>query len=76
MAEEIESEGKKKPKKEGKRTKKAHRKMKKSSYYSFSAEKIERKKRFCPKCGPGTFMAEHKNRFACGKCAYTEFKQK
>jgi len=33
------------------------------------------KKKTCPKCGPGYFMAEHKNRFACGKCGYTEFKK-
>ena len=33
-------------------------------------------KRECPKCGKGIFLAEHKNRFHCGKCAYTEFKSK
>jgi small subunit ribosomal protein S27Ae len=26
----------------------------------------------CAKCGAG--MGEHSNRFACGKCGYTEFK--
>ncbi|MCL4383641.1 MAG: 30S ribosomal protein S27ae [Candidatus Marsarchaeota archaeon] len=26
----------------------------------------------CPKCG--SRMAEHENRFSCGKCSYTEFK--
>ncbi|HJK62525.1 MAG TPA: 30S ribosomal protein S27ae, partial [Methanocorpusculum sp.] len=31
--------------------------------------------RHCPRCGPGVFMGEHKDRFACGKCGYTEFKQ-
>jgi len=30
--------------------------------------------RTCPKCGPAVFMAEHKDRFYCGKCHYTEFK--
>ncbi len=29
--------------------------------------------RSCPKCG--SRMAEHKDRFACGKCKYTEFKK-
>jgi small subunit ribosomal protein S27Ae len=38
--------------------------------------KIERTKRHCPKCGPGTFMGEHKDRVSCGKCGYTEFKKK
>ncbi len=28
--------------------------------------------KFCPKCG--SRMAEHKDRFTCGKCHYTEFK--
>lgn len=30
--------------------------------------------KMCPKCGRR--MAEHENRFACGNCAYTEFKGK
>jgi small subunit ribosomal protein S27Ae len=30
--------------------------------------------RQCPKCNSG--MAEHSDRFSCGKCGYTEFKQK
>ncbi len=33
------------------------------------------KKRACPKCGPGTSLAEHKNRLSCGKCHYTESKK-
>jgi len=33
------------------------------------------KAKFCPKCGAGVFMAEHKDRFTCGKCKYTEFKK-
>ncbi len=28
--------------------------------------------KFCAKCGAR--MAVHENRFACGKCGYTEFK--
>jgi len=31
---------------------------------------------FCPRCGVGTFMAEHEDRFSCGKCGYTEYKAK
>ncbi len=34
------------------------------------------KNRSCPKCGPGIFMANHKNRTSCGKCSYTEMKSK
>ena len=29
--------------------------------------------KFCPKCG--SRMASHANRFACGKCGYTEYKK-
>lgn len=42
-------------------------------YYDVSGDKIERKRRSCPKCGAGVFLAEHKDRVACGKCGYTEF---
>ena len=31
-------------------------------------------RRHCPKCGSCVFLAEHKNRFSCGNCGYTEFK--
>ena len=34
------------------------------------------KKQNCPKCGPGTSLGTHSNRVACGKCGYTEMKQK
>lgn len=34
-----------------------------------------KKKRACPKCGPGINLAEHKNRFSCGKCGYYERRQ-
>lgn len=48
----------------------------KKDYYAVQGDKVERKKRNCPKCGPGVFLAEHKDRSACGKCGYTEFKAK
>ena len=32
--------------------------------------------RICLKCGPGNFLAEHKDRFYCGKCHYVEMKKK
>jgi small subunit ribosomal protein S27Ae len=32
------------------------------------------KKSFCPKCGEGVRLAEHKDRFHCGKCGYTRWK--
>jgi small subunit ribosomal protein S27Ae len=51
------------------------RKKKKSEYYVVKDNKIERKKLFCPKCGAGVFLAEHADRFTCGKCSFTQWKQ-
>jgi len=33
-----------------------------------------KKLRNCPKCGPGVRLAEHANRYACGRCGYMEKK--
>ncbi len=30
--------------------------------------------KYCPKCGPGVWLAEHKDRRSCGKCGYYEKK--
>lgn len=40
--------------------------------YNISGKKIERKNKSCPKCGPGTFLAAHKDRLVCGTCHYME----
>ena len=48
----------------------------KKDNYQIKGNKLERTRRSCPKCGPGVFMAEHKDRTSCGKCGYTEFKKK
>ena len=48
-------------------------KQKKGSYYKVEGGKLIRKK-YCPKCGPGIFMAQHDKRLHCGKCGYTEFR--
>lgn len=44
-------------------------------FYKISNSTIERTKRECPRCGKGIFMADHKDRYTCGKCGYTEFKK-
>jgi small subunit ribosomal protein S27Ae len=49
--------------------------MKGHELYDIKDDKIQRKKKVCPN-GEGVFMAEHPDRFACGKCGYTEFKKK
>ena len=43
--------------------------------YDATGDTIKRKKRTCPKCGTGVYLAEHANRSTCGKCGYTEFKK-
>ncbi len=48
---------------------------KKWEHYEVSGNDIKRKPN-CPKCGPGTFLAQHKDRATCGKCGYCEFKSK
>lgn len=44
-------------------------------YYSVKDGKVSRKNTWCPKCGPGIFLAVHGDRMSCGKCGYTEFKK-
>lgn len=48
--------------------------MSKRELYEVQEGKVMRKRKMCPKCGDGIFMAEHTNRLSCGKCGYTEFK--
>lgn len=48
--------------------------MKKIEFFKVEGDKINRVRKHCPKCGPGVFIAEHKDRLSCGKCGYTEFK--
>ena len=47
-----------------------------SALYDISGDSIKSKNKFCPKCGPGMFMAKHSDRVVCGKCAYVEFLSK
>ena len=44
--------------------------------YKIEGDSITRVNHTCPKCGEGTFLAEHNNRYTCGRCGYTEFKRK
>jgi ubiquitin-small subunit ribosomal protein S27Ae len=42
--------------------------------YEVSGETLQRTHKSCPKCGPGTFLAEHGDRRSCGRCGYSESK--
>ncbi|MGA8843609.1 MAG: 30S ribosomal protein S27ae [Nitrososphaeraceae archaeon] len=44
-----------------------------SQIYEIDDGKLNRKKRECPRCGRGVFMAQHSDRSTCGKCSFTEF---
>ncbi|MCL4345729.1 MAG: 30S ribosomal protein S27ae [Candidatus Thermoplasmatota archaeon] len=50
--------------------------MQKREFYKLENNKLVRQKRNCPRCGVGVYLAEHEDRFTCGKCGYTEFKKK
>lgn len=45
-------------------------------FYGVSGDKLERKNKYCPKCGPASFLAGHENRLTCGRCKYTEFRKR
>jgi small subunit ribosomal protein S27Ae len=32
--------------------------------------------KWCPRCGPGVILAQHKDRVTCGKCGYSETRTK
>ena len=49
--------------------------VKRHECYEVKGEKAVALKRHCPRCGPGVLMAGHKDRVACGKCGYTEFRK-
>ncbi|MHA2398314.1 MAG: 30S ribosomal protein S27ae, partial [Promethearchaeota archaeon] len=50
--------------------------MDSSKYYKVEGGKLVRTHRTCPKCGPSYFLANHYDRWSCGKCGYTIFKRK
>ena len=56
--------------------KKKERKPKKSikphTLYEIKGDTLERKRKNCPKCGKGIFLAKHKDREVCGRCGYME----
>ncbi|MCS7134398.1 MAG: 30S ribosomal protein S27ae [Candidatus Pacearchaeota archaeon] len=63
--------------KEETRVRKGKRKKKNKKSSERWKKYIQGKKpRFCPRCGPGIFLAEHKDRLFCGKCYYTEYTTK
>ncbi len=48
----------------------------KRTFYKIKGDRLERTHQSCPKCGAGTFLAQHADRVSCGRCGYTEFAKK
>jgi small subunit ribosomal protein S27Ae len=65
----------KKSKTRGKKKHKPGKSTKKGDKYKVEGGKLVRAGMGCPKCGPGVHMGEHKDRYTCGKCTYSEFKK-
>ena len=43
--------------------------------YKIEDEKVSRLRPTCERCGSGYFMANHKDRYTCGHCGFTRYKQ-
>lgn len=63
--------GEKKP-----RSKSKHRNVQIWKKYKVEGGKVSFSGKICPRCGPGVFMAIHKDRISCGKCGYAEMEIK
>ena len=65
------------PKEEAKRGKTEKRKKKEKgvfTLYKVEKDKIVRQRPTCERCGPGYFMADHGDRYSCGRCGFTRYK--
>jgi small subunit ribosomal protein S27Ae len=49
--------------------------IQRGSYFKVEGAAVTTTMKYCPRCGPGVMMANHKDRATCGKCGYTEFKK-
>jgi small subunit ribosomal protein S27Ae len=45
------------------------------SYYKIEENRIKRLRPNCERCGHGYFMADHGDRYTCGHCGLTRYKQ-
>jgi ubiquitin-small subunit ribosomal protein S27Ae len=60
----------------GKREKKHKEQKGVKAMYKVEGEKVSRARPTCERCGPGYFMADHHDRYTCGHCGFTRYKQK
>lgn len=75
---EVEKEPKKEIEKEAEKPKEKRVKKRRKgafSYYKVDEKELRRLLPLCERCGPGYFMADHGNRYTCGHCGFTRYKQ-
>lgn len=52
-----------------------HQPVKFSKFFKIEGQNVKRTKKYCPRCGDGYILSEHKDRTYCGNCHYTEIKK-
>ena len=65
-----------KAKPEKKREKKHKEEKGVRAMYKAEGDKVSRARPTCERCGPGYFMGDHHDRYTCGHCGFTRYKQK
>ena len=60
----------------GKQEKKHKEEKGVQAMYKSEGDKVSRARPTCERCGPGYFMADHHDRYTCGHCGFTRYKQK
>ena len=69
--EEVKPAKAEKPKRE-----KKHREEKGvHALYKIEGDKVARLRPTCERCGTGYFMGDHSDRYTCGHCGFTRYKQ-
>ncbi len=66
-----------KPQKAEKKREKKHKEEKGvRAMYKAETDKVTKARPTCERCGPGYFMGDHHDRYTCGHCGFTRYKQK
>jgi len=73
--EPAEEEKVQRPEKTAKAPKKKKKEKGIHSLYEVEADKVTRLRPVCERCGPGYFMADHRERYTCGHCGFTRYKR-
>ena len=60
----------------GKKEKKHKQEKGIHAMYKVEGDKVSKARPTCERCGPGYFMADHHDRYTCGHCGFTRYKQK